>query len=64
MSMLKTNAKMDKTLTSLRKHYGLETNAAVVQRAVALLKMASAMEHHDGAVMFVLPDGRNVKVMR
>lgn len=53
--------KTDKTLESLRRHYGAPSKAAVLRKAIALLSVAKRYEQLDGSLI-IRQVGQDLKV--
>jgi hypothetical protein len=60
---LEIDDKFDKTLEQLRRRYGMDSKAAVIRRAVALLVVASDTRHSDGSIHLMTARGVTLRIL-
>ncbi len=56
------DGRFERTLDSLKRHYGATSKAAIIRKAVALLSIISENEDDNGAII-LKRDGYDVKII-
>lgn len=59
----KVDEKLSRVLGDLQRHYGLSSKAAVLRKAVALLRLVREAEQADGSILVEAPDSRVTRIV-